>query len=123
MRQSCKRDAIKKILSENRTHPTADEVYRLVREQYPNVSLGTVYRNLKTLASEGVVSTLETTDACLHYDGDVSEHCHFVCERCGKIIDIFVTVEPPREIEECGATVTSSKAVFYGVCSDCRKKA
>ena len=84
MRQSNRRDAILKVLRENRTHPTADEVYCLVREQYPNVSLGTVYRNLKYFVQQGLVNTLETTDACLHYDGDTEEHCHFICEKCGK---------------------------------------
>ncbi len=122
MRQSNRRDAILKVLRENRTHPTADEVYCLVREQYPNVSLGTVYRNLKYFVQQGLVNTLETTDACLHYDGDTEEHCHFICEKCGKIIDVFESVEPPCKLNEYGVSVTSSKAVFYGVCADCNKK-
>ena len=122
MRQSNRRDAILKVLRENRTHPTADEVYCLVREQYPNVSLGTVYRNLKYFVQQGLVNTLETTDACLHYDGDTEAHCHFICEKCGKIIDVFESVEPPCKLNEHGVSVTSSKAVFYGVCADCNKK-
>ena len=122
MRQSNRRDAILKVLRENRTHPTADEVYCLVREQYPNVSLGTVYRNLKYFVQQGLVNTLETTDACLHYDGDTEEHCHFICEKCGKIIDVCESVEPPWKLNEQGVSVTSSKAVFYGVCADCNKK-
>ena len=122
MRYSRQRELIKDILKGRCDHPTADMVYAAAREIAPDISLGTVYRNLKFLADEGVILTLETEDKRLHYDGDTSKHGHFICNECGKIIDLFKPVETPAELKEAGLMVTEEKYVYYGYCKDCRAK-
>ncbi len=119
MRYSRQRELIKKILKDRRDHPTADMIYNSAREIEPNISLGTVYRNLKLLADEGDIITLETEDKRLHYDGDLSRHSHFICSRCGKIVDLFKPSNLPSEIEELNLKVTGEKCVYYGLCEAC----
>lgn len=119
MRYSRQREIILENLKGRRDHPTADEIYVSCREIEPNISLGTVYRNLKQLADEGDIITLETIDKKVHYDGDVSYHSHFECEKCGKIIDLFMPAKTPKELKEMGLKVKSEKCVYYGLCNDC----
>ncbi len=122
MRYSKQREIILDNIKGRCDHPTADEIYSSCRELEPNISLGTVYRNLKQLADDGVIITLETEDKKIHYDGDLTRHSHFVCERCGRIIDLFKPSKIPTELQEMGLTVTSEKCVYYGACNDCKIK-
>ena len=119
MRYSRQRELITEIITGRKDHPTADMIYASAREIEPNISLGTVYRNLKQLSDDKVIITLETEDKRLHYDGDTSRHSHFICNKCGKIIDLFKPANAPKEINEIGLTVTSEKCVYYGLCLDC----
>ena len=119
MRYSKQRELITQIIKGRCDHPTADMIYGSAREIEPNISLGTVYRNLKQLADDKVILTLETEDKRLHYDGDTSRHSHFICSRCGKIIDLFKPAKTPDEIKDLGLTVTGEKCVYYGLCADC----
>lgn len=119
MRYSRQRELITEIIKGRKDHPTADMIYSSAREIEPNISLGTVYRNLKLLADDGVIITLETEDKRLHYDGDLSRHSHFICSRCGKIIDLFKPAEIPDELKDLGLRVTGEKCVYYGLCADC----
>ena len=121
MRYSRQRELITDIIKGRKDHPTADMIYASARELEPNISLGTVYRNLKLLSEEGVILTLETEDKRLHYDGDISRHGHFICSGCGKIIDLFRPADTPSELKEMGVTVSSEKCVYYGLCTDCNK--
>jgi len=119
MRYSKQRKLITEIIKGRKDHPTADMIYGTAREFEPNISLGTVYRNLKLLADEGVIITLETEDKRLHYDGDTSRHSHFICTHCGKIVDLFRPAETPKELKDMGLAVSGEKCVYYGLCSDC----
>ena len=121
MRYSRQRELITDIIKGRCDHPTADMIYNSAREIDPNISLGTVYRNLKLLTDEGVIITLETQDKRLHYDGDISRHSHFICEDCGKIIDLFKPSKAPDEITELGLMVTGEKCIYYGNCQNCQK--
>ncbi len=121
MRYSKQRNLIAEILKGRKDHPTADMVYQTARKIEPGISLGTVYRNLKLLAERGEISTLETEDKKLHYDGDISYHSHFICSDCGKIIDLFNKKNTPIELSEMGLSVTGEKSVYYGKCADCNK--
>ena len=121
MRYSKQRELITEIIKGRKDHPTADMIYTSARELEPNISLGTVYRNLKLLADEGVIITLETEDKRLHYDGDLSRHSHFICSKCGKIIDLFKPANTPTELNEIGVTVNSEKCVYYGHCQTCNQ--
>lgn len=122
MRYSRQRELILNILKDRKDHPTADMIYSTARELKSDISLGTVYRNLKLLADEGSIITLETEDKRLHYDGDISRHSHFICERCGKIIDLFKPSETPKEIRDLGLIVTGEKCIYYGICTCCNKE-
>ncbi len=121
MRYSRQRELITDIIKGRCDHPTADMIYSSARRIEPSISLGTVYRNLKLLAEEGVIVTLETEDKRLHYDGDTSRHSHFICSGCGKIIDLFRPAKTPDELKEMGLRVASEKCVYYGLCPDCNK--
>ena len=120
MRYSRQRELITEIINGRKDHPTADMIYTSARQLEPNISLGTVYRNLKLLSDDGAILTLETQDKKLHYDGDTSRHSHFICNKCGKIIDLFRPAETPAEIKESGLTVTGEKCIYYGFCPDCK---
>ena len=119
MRYSKQRELITEIIKGRKDHPTADMIYTSARELEPNISLGTVYRNLKLLADEGVIITLETEDKRLHYDGDISRHSHFICSKCGKIVDLFKPAKTPNELVELGLIVTGEKCIYYGYCPKC----
>ncbi len=120
MRYSRQRQIIYENIKGRCDHPTADEIYSACREIEPSISLGTVYRNLKQLADAGDIITLETEDKKIHYDGDLSRHSHFICDKCGKIIDLFKPAKTPVELEELGLKVTSEKCIYYGKCISCK---
>ena len=120
MRYSHQRELIENILKGRKDHPTADMVYETAREFEPSISLGTVYRNLKTLQSMGKIISLETVDKKIHYDGDTSSHSHFICQKCGKIIDLFKPTETPKELLDMGLTVNDKKCFYYGECAECK---
>ena len=134
MRYSRQRELIKDIIKNRCDHPTADMIYASAREVDGTISLGTVYRNLKLLADEKIIITLETEDKKIHYDGDLSRHSHFICSDCGKIIDLFKPASTPKELEEklaklksegrvdIGVRVTEEKCIYYGLCTECNKE-
>ena len=122
MRYSRQRELIKNIIKNRCDHPTADMIYSSAREIDSTISLGTVYRNLKLLADEKIIITLETEDKKIHYDGDLSRHSHFICSDCGKIIDLFKPASTPKELEEIGVKVTEEKCIYYGLCTECNKE-
>ena len=122
MRYSHQREMVLNIVKGRCDHPTADMIYESCREIEPTISLGTVYRNLKLLSSDGMIDTLETVDKKIHYDGNVNTHIHFICKKCGKIIDLFVKPSVPKELEDLGASISSEKCVYYGECAECKIK-
>ncbi|MDE6964875.1 MAG: transcriptional repressor, partial [Lachnospiraceae bacterium] len=87
LKHSKQRDSIKEFLSTRKDHPTADVVYMNVRKSFPNISLGTVYRNLTLLADIGEIARLRIGDGADHFDYDTSPHYHFVCLECGEVSD------------------------------------
>ena len=119
MRYSKQRELITEIITGRKDHPTADMIYASAREIEPNISLGTVYRNLKQLSDDKVIITLETEDKRLHYDGDTSRHSHFICNKCGKIIDLFKPAAVPEEIKDLGLKIIGEKCIYYGYCEKC----
>ena len=79
---------IKSFLMGRKDHPTADVIYSNLKQQDPNLSLGTVYRNLTLLSDMGEILRLRVGDGVDHFDADTSEHYHFVCTECGSVIDL-----------------------------------
>ena len=109
-------DELRKVTS----HPTADELYEIVRRRLPRISLGTVYRNLEVLSENGEVLKLESAGSQKRFDGDVSDHCHVRCVRCGKVGDVMGSVAlPTMQVDAPGFTVMRASVEFYGVCDEC----
>ena len=122
LRTSRQREAILAYLRSTKAHPSADAVYQNVRKSLPNVSLGTVYRNLARLAEDGTILRFPSTDGVDHFDADTSPHYHFTCRACGKITDL--SMKPLSGIERTaerghGLRVESHSIMFYGICAEC----
>lgn len=88
VRTSKKRDAMLALLRSTHRHPGADWVYQELKARYPDLSLGTVYRNLNHLCERGLIRRVGTVEGQERYDGVVTPHSHFICSRCGAIIDL-----------------------------------
>jgi Fe2+ or Zn2+ uptake regulation protein len=124
MKYSKQRDALLKILQSTRSHPSADWLYTELRKEFPNISLGTVYRNLALLADNGTILKITTSSQKEHFDGFTNKHYHFVCNCCDSIYDVDLPdMESLDKMVESnlGATVDSHSLVFYGICSMCKK--
>jgi Fe2+ or Zn2+ uptake regulation protein len=105
------------------THPTAEWVYDQVRRVSPRISLGTVYRNLQVLVSEGRLRSFARGGRTC-YDGDLTPHDHFSCERCGLLMDIPRSTEAlpaERRLRATGHAVTGRTLEFFGLCRECRR--
>lgn len=119
---SRQREAILQNLRCRTDHPTAEEVYLSVKPEFPNISLGTVYRNLNLLAESGEIIHFRTGDRD-RFDGNANEHYHFICEKCGKIEDVFLSSENffykkfRRLIPD--ATINFVNVIIEGVCGEC----
>lgn len=124
MKFSRQREVILQTLQENVVHPNADYIYQKVRQKLPNISLATVYRNLKQLSEQGVIRSIEGLDGSVHFDHNTGKHHHFICTRCKKIFDIDDSVTAGLDakiFEAYGASVETSDFTFKGLCKDCRR--
>ncbi|MCI9486610.1 MAG: transcriptional repressor [Lachnospiraceae bacterium] len=124
LKYSRQRESIKEFLSGRTDHPTADMVYVNIRKSYPNISLGTVYRNLSLLESLGEVRKLSCGDGAERFDPNTEPHYHFVCRECGCVQDIPMT--PLEELETKASeffegSIESHTAMFFGLCGRCQK--
>lgn len=105
------------------SHPSADELYEMVRRRLPKISLGTVYRNLELLAEQGRIVRLDPAGGARRFDGDVSDHCHVRCLACGAVADAGPSPEVPSGAVAAlppGFQITGSRFEFVGYCPACR---
>ncbi len=119
---SRQREEIKHYLASRKDHPTADNVYMAIRQQIPNISLGTVYRNLTMLAESGEITRLRVGDGVDHFDYDTSPHYHFVCSECGRVIDLDMkSFESIVDIADANfdGKIAGHVTYFYGKCGWC----
>ena len=119
------RKTILNILRQTNSHPSADEIYELVRKQLPRISLGTVYRNLEVLAKTGLIQKLELGGTIKRFDWNSNKHYHIRCLVCGQVDDAPIAPLNQLEDELYGATVFSiigHRLEFEGLCPDCTKK-
>lgn len=105
------------------THPTADEVYEIVRRRLPHISLATVYRNLDTLSEQGVVRKIQVAGTQMRFDGNVEPHNHVRCRVCGRVDDISALAPDigsfaPEDTR--GYAITECNLEFVGVCPQCQ---
>ena len=125
LKHSRQRDCIKEFLSTRKDHPTADVVYTNVRQSFPNISLGTVYRNLTLLADIGEITRLRVGDGTDHFDYDTSPHYHFVCSECGGVSDLNmpVTDQITKAARQAfDGEIEGQVTYFYGRCNKCIQK-
>lgn len=123
MKYSRQRAAILTFLNGRKDHPSAEVVYSHVKQDFPNISLGTVYRNLTQLADNGVITRLTFGGIGIdHFDADTSPHEHFVCTKCGCIQDLQVddlSFIDEQVNKNFNGTITGHNIYFWGLCSEC----
>lgn len=88
---TAQRKAILESLRCVKTHPTADEVFSMVRKRLPNISLGTVYRNLEKMCEKGLIRKIEIADTKKRFDATIDNHYHIRCDICGRVEDLHGT--------------------------------
>lgn len=124
-RMTKQRMVILEELRKLHTHPTADEIYALVRRRMPRISLGTVYRNLDFLSESGDIVKLEVAGSIRRFDATTTPHCHVRCVRCGCVADVHGASLPTDvgAAEAPGFTITGARMEFDGLCDACRAAA
>lgn len=125
LRMTRQRRVILEELRKVKTHPSADEIYEIVRKRLPRISLGTVYRNLEKLSESGDIQKLEPGCSLKRFDGDPTDHCHIRCVRCDRIAD--APMAPDLEIDLARVNSTDFEIIghrleFLGVCPICSAK-
>jgi len=119
------RQVILEELRKLNTHPSADEIYKVVRRRLPRISLGTVYRNLEVLAQMGEIQKLELSGSLKRYDWDTNKHYHIRCVRCNRVENIPIAPLNQLEDELYEATVfeiIGHNLEFIGLCPKCSKE-
>ena len=123
-KHSKKRDAILQVIRSTDSHPSAEWIYSQVKPIYPDISLGTVYRNLALFEETGEVIAVATVDGQKRYDATADPHTHFICECCNSVIDVE-TPQPFAEMYKAlrkvhGLEANHHSLTFYGKCDKCR---
>lgn len=119
-RYSRQRELIYQSVCASRMHPTAEMVYAALKPEHPGLSLGTVYRNLHLLAAEGKLVRMPFPVE--RFDGDLHDHGHFCCEKCGRVTDVELPYGEVLDAEarsQLDCDVARHTVVFYGVCAHC----
>ncbi len=122
MRLTTQRQIILEELGKVTSHPTANEVYDMVRKRLPRIGLGTVYRNLELMAETGIILKLEVGGTQKRFDATVDPHYHIRCLSCGKVDDIAIPVM--SDINKTAAALSNYQVLghhieFSGICSEC----
>jgi len=119
------KEVVERVVLSACDHPTADTICMRAREEVPNLSLGTVYRILKGLVGEGKIAEVAIADAPSVFDKTVKPHGHLVCDKCGKVSDVFFDPEMLSESIEKGHghSIDEVHVIFRGTCADCLEKA
>lgn len=123
MKFSKQRELILNEVLNSHIHLTADNIYENLKKNNPNLSLGTVYRNLTQLEEHGLISKLSIPGDPVRFDRNIDDHNHFICESCGAIIDIdFDSVKyESKNGDSANMKVNSSYIILKGLCSKCNK--
>jgi Fe2+ or Zn2+ uptake regulation protein len=122
-RRTKQKEAILKVLRSNNNHPTASWIYGQVRRKMPHISLGTVYRDLKSLIKEGEISELGLAGGKRRFDGIRQNHYHFRCQQCDCILDVAEPADEEldsRVAQKTSFDVSYHRLEFYGLCPDCQ---
>lgn len=122
-RRSRQRDIIRDILINDESHPTAEQIYEQARTIIPDISLGTVYRNLKLMSEHGCIHTVKVGDNIVHYDANLDSHHHMICDQCGTIIDVRLDDNLYKSLmghfTQMDLQLSDKPILFHGICKDC----
>jgi Fur family peroxide stress response transcriptional regulator len=118
-----KRDAILTCLRQTKAHPSADWIYAQLKPDIPDLSLGTVYRNLALFKEQGLIISLGTVKGVERFDGDTHSHVHFICTDCGAVQDIEGMPQLPSlrasAENDLGSQIQGCQITFTGRCREC----
>ena len=119
-----KRDAILSYLRSTDVHPSADMVYARLKPEIPDLSLGTVYRNLSMFRQQGTIASIGTVNGIERFDGNTSPHVHFICTGCDAVMDMH-QLSVPSELAQAaqsqiGGEVETCSLTFSGRCAKCK---
>lgn len=118
------RHAVLEYLINSMTHPTADDIYKALENKFPNMSVATVYNNLRVLREIGLVRELTYGDSSSRFDCNMTDHYHIICNSCGKIVDFhYPTLDEVEALAEqvTGFEVSHHRMEIYGTCNECQK--
>lgn len=118
-RYSRKREAIREALMSTRDHPSAEQLYSRLKPLYPDLSLGTVYRNLAAFRDSGQAVRVATVNGEDRFDGNTAPHAHFICERCGAVLDVDTSLPELDRIDGLPGTAREFALTFFGICDPC----
>lgn len=126
---SKQRELILNSLQNRSDHPTAETLYIDLKAKMPSIGIATIYRNLVDLCNEGLINKIVTKKSADRFDGNLIEHFHFKCDKCGAVQDIFPSQEEQIQLEEqmelfaksIGAKKDISQIIIMGICKSCRK--
>lgn len=119
------RHAILEFLIDSMSHPTADDIYKSLEGKFPNMSVATVYNNLRVFREVGLVKELTFGDASSRFDFVTTHHYHVICEKCGKIVDFhYPGLDEVEHLAShvTGFNITHHRMEIYGSCPDCSAK-
>lgn len=125
IKYSRQRECIKHFLVNRYDHPTAETIYINVKKEFPNISLGTVYRNLSLLTELGEIQKISTGIGPDRFDGNPAPHYHFFCRNCGCVTDLDMEGIDHINIlagSQFDGEIEGNITYFYGKCADCLKK-
>ncbi len=124
-KRSKKRQAILDAIKGTDEHPSADMLYSWLKPEYPDLSLGTVYRNLSVFLADGDIISVGAVAGQERYDACTVPHAHFVCQVCGRVLDLSMTDELDRlyaQVEDStGGSVRTHSLTFTGLCRECKQ--
>lgn len=124
-KKSRQRERILELLRSTDTHPTAGWIYDRLKPEFKDLSMGTVYRNVKILVEQGLIIKIDFGSTFDRFDADVSPHYHFICEGCGAVLDVPVPMEKKLngKVEKAtGFKIRLHRTKFYGLCNICRNE-
>ncbi len=124
VRMTPQRQAILEYLAVSRTHPTADEIFKALEDKFPNMSVATVYNNLRVFKESGLVNELTYGDSSSRFDFASDAHYHIMCQECGKIVDFkYPGIDAVENVAArlSGFEVSTHRLEIYGVCPECTK--
>jgi Fur family peroxide stress response transcriptional regulator len=124
-RRSRQRDRILALLRSTGIHPTANWIYAKMRKEFPDLSMGTVYRNIGILIQQGLVNRIDFGSTFDRFDANTAPHYHFICENCGAIADLGIPVDDSlnrRAGKSADFEVHRHEIEFYGLCAKCAAK-